>query len=335
MSSIKVRGQTVEVDIRAELEQFTWVRPNWSSDKLIAASPFRYDKTPSFFVLLEPHGDYPAGTWADSGAYDSEWASGNFVKLLSFLRNETYEETEEYLAGEYGWQDETGGTVTLKPINLRIQRSRQSLNTNIMTKYTEDYTYLKNRGISKETQRQMGVLYDREKKAAVLPWRLANGSLANVKYRKTFGKAFWYERGGWPIREMVYGIENAQPTTVICEAEIDALSWVQAGYSAVAVGGASFNEWKRDLILRSPIEDLVIATDNDKAGGKLRREIESMMRGHVRIRHAYVGGGGQSDGSFVKDANEALVKYGADALRAAVEKAEGVPFLYVKLRRKD
>jgi DNA primase len=137
MTSIKVRGFTYEVDIRTELEQFNWVQPKWSTDKLIAASPFRYDKTPSFFVNFT--GQY-AGCFGDSGAYDAEWASGNFVKLLSFLRNETYEETEEYLAGEYGWQAETGDTVTLKPINLRIQRSRQSLNADIMTKYTEDYT---------------------------------------------------------------------------------------------------------------------------------------------------------------------------------------------------
>jgi 5S rRNA maturation endonuclease (ribonuclease M5) len=67
------------------------------------------------------------------------------------------------------------------------------------------------------------------------------------------------------------------------------MSWMEAGYSAVAVGGASFNSWKRDVILRSPIEELIIATDNDKAGGKLRSEIEAMMRGHVRLRHAYVG----------------------------------------------
>lgn len=313
-----------EIDIRSELERFTWARPKWSSDKLICASPFRYDHSPSFFVRLEAYGDYPAGTWADSGSYDEEWKSGNFTKLLSFLRNETYEETYEYLRGEYGWQTEPGDTVALKPINLRIQRARQSLNADILAKYIEDYTYLKSRGISERIQRQMGVLYDREKKAAVLPWHIPNGQLANVKYRKTYGKAFWYERGGWPIRELVYGIEKAEPTTVICEAEIDALSWQTAGVASIAVGGASFNGWKRDLILRSPIEELVIATDNDKAGGKLRREIESMMRGHVRLRHAYVSG--------AKDANEALVKYGVESLRDAVEKSEGCRSLYVNIR---
>jgi DNA primase len=293
----------MDIDYRAELEKYSWTRPKWSADKLIAASPFRYDKTPSFFVTLT--GEY-AGCFGDSGAYDAEWAGGNFTKLLSFLRNETYEETEEYLRYEYGLPDNQTDLVALKPINLRIQRVRQSLSADIFAQYTEDYTYLLKRGISERVQRQMGVLYDERGKAAVIPW----GRLANVKYRKTYGKIFWYQKGGRPIRELVYGIDQAEQTTVICEAEIDAMSWMEAGYSAVAVGGASFNSWKRDVILRSPIEELIIATDNDKAGGKLRSEIEAMMRGHVRLRHAYVGA------DVCKDANEALVKYGAEALRS-------------------
>jgi DNA primase len=323
--TIKIRSHSVDVDVRTELEQFNWTRPKWSADKLIAASPFRYDKSPSFFVNLT--GEY-AGTWGDSGHYDQEWASGNFVKLLSFLRNETYEETEEYLLGEYGRQ-ETGETVTIRPIKLAIQRNRQPLNADILAKYTEDYTYLSKRGISEETQRQMGVLYDRESKAAVIPWNLTEKKLKNVKFRTVYGKTFWYYKGGQPIRELVYGIEQAQPTTIICEAEIDAMSWMEAGHVAVAVGGASFNGWKRDLILRSPIEELIIVTDNDKAGGKLRKEIEVAMKGHVRVRQAYVCGG---NASVAKDANEALVKYGVEALRVAVEKAERCSGLYVNLR---
>jgi hypothetical protein len=314
------------IDIRAELEKYSWTKPRWSSDKLIAASPFRFDHSPSFFVRLEPYGDIPAGTWSDSGAYDSDWASGNFVKLLSFLRNETEDETYEYLRDEYGWQEEAGETVTLKPINLRIQRNRQPLNTDILAKFTEDYTYLKKRGISERVQRQMGVLYDPQSRAAVIPWWQAEGRLASVKFRTVYGKTFWYIKGGRPIRELVYGIDKAGPVAVMCEAEVDAMSWMVAGYSAVAVGGASFNRWKRDLILRSPIEELIIVTDNDKAGGKLRKEIEMAMKGHVRVRQAYV----RAD---CKDANEALVKYGAETLRESVEAAVACPQIYVSLRR--
>jgi DNA primase len=312
----------IEIDYREELEKFPWIKPRWTSDKLIAASPFRYDKTPSFFVNLT--GEY-AGCFGDSGAYDAEWKSGNFTKLLSFLRNETYEETEEYLRAEYGCYDNQQDTVKLRPIKLHIQRSRQPLNADILAKYTESYDYLKKRGISERVQRQMGVLYDSASRAAVIPWNLSETKLNNVKFRTVYGKTFWYYRGGKPIRELVYGIEHAEATTVICEAEIDAMSWQMAGYAAVAIGGASFNEAKRDLLLRSPIEELIIATDNDKAGGKLRTEIESMLRGHVRIRQAYVPGD-------VKDANEALVKYGVIALRNAVEKSEGCRSLYVNAR---
>jgi DNA primase len=321
MANIKIRGQSVDIDIEGELREFPWTRPRWSADKLIAASPFRYDKTPSFFVKFD--GDY-AGTWADSGAYDSEWASGNFTKLLSFLRNETYEETEEYLAGTYGFEA-SAETIKLAPLRLRVQRDRQPLNAEVLAQYTEDYSYLESRSISAETQRQMGVRYDRKSNAAVIPWRLPDGRLANVKYRKTRGKVFWYAKQALPIRELTYGIDQAQARTVICEAEIDAMSFIEAGYAAIAVGGSSFNDYKRDMILRSPISELIIATDNDKAGGKLRAEIIEALRGKLTLRVARLPG-------EVKDANDALVKYGSAALRQAVEQAGQVGGLRINLR---
>ncbi|MEH7521732.1 toprim domain-containing protein [Bacillus sp. JJ1503] len=325
MAIVHVRKQPIDIDVEAELREFNWTRPRWTSDKLLAASPFRYDQTPSFFVRLEPYGDWPAGTWSDSGAYDTEWASGGLVKLLSFLRNETYEETEEYLLNAYGFSYDTTD-IKIKPPRLKFQRVRQPLNERVLADFTENYSYLESRGISADVQRQMSVLYDERNRAVVLPWRLPDGRLANVKYRKTRGKVFWYDRSGAgiPVRDLIYGIEKVAPVTVLCEAEIDAMSFRQAGYAAIAVGGASFNAVKRDLIMRSPIEELIIATDNDKAGGKLRTEVEQALRGLLRIRHAYVTGG--------KDANEALVKCGAEALRDAVDKSESVRAIHVKVR---
>ena len=55
MANITIRRDNesieLDVDIRTELEAFPWIRPRWDSEKLIAASPFRYDRTPSFFVF--------------------------------------------------------------------------------------------------------------------------------------------------------------------------------------------------------------------------------------------------------------------------------------------
>jgi 5S rRNA maturation endonuclease (ribonuclease M5) len=178
--------------------------------------------------------------------------------------------------------------------------------------------YLIRRGISAETQNYFGV---RDLKSAVeLPWRRANGLLANVKYRSKYGKTFWYIKGGDPIKNLLWGIDiivsKRVKQAVLAEAEIDAMSWREAGYEAIACGGAEWSLAKRDLILRSPIEELIIATDNDKAGEKLRRAVESSLVGRVAIRHARVGG--------AKDANESLVNAGAESLRQAVEQSEQV-----------
>lgn len=325
MATIHIRNQPVEIDVEAELREFNWTRPRWTSDKLLAASPFRYDQTPSFFVRLEPYGDYPAGTWSDSGSYDSEWASGGLVKLLSFLRNETYGETEEYLLNAYGFTQDTTD-IKLIPPRLKIQRARQPLAEAEISGFSTDYTYLESRGINAEIQREAGVLFDTKSRAVVIPWRDPNGRLCSVKYRTVRGKMFWYHRGALPIRELVYGIELAEhETAILCEAEIDALSWRQAGYSAIAIGGASFSEIQADIIKRSPIEELIIAADNDKAGEKLREQVERLMNGYVRVRQAYIAGG-------FKDANEALCKRGVGALQSAFEKSESVGGIKVKIR---
>ena len=315
MPIIPIRGVDYDIDVEGELRQFDWVKPRWTDDKLIAASPFRYDRTPSFMVRLQPYGRYPAGVWTDSGAYDDEWRSGNFIKLLSFLRNESYEETEDYLRMKYG-TNQSGEIKLIKP-RLHIKRYRQTLNKEITPKTTE---YLTGRGISADVQRMFGVGYCPTSNAIMLPWRLPDGRLANIKYRKTYGKAFWYERNGLPIRELVYGIDVIYAQNVrqaaIVEAEIDALSFWTAGVPAIAVGGTAFGAAKRDMILRSPIEQLIIATDADKPGERLRAEIERELRGRVALSHARFSG--------VKDANEALVNRGAGALVEVVKHAESV-----------
>jgi 5S rRNA maturation endonuclease (ribonuclease M5) len=319
MPEINIRNQPVDVDVEAELREFDWVKPTWNSDKLLAASPFRYDRSPSFFVRLEPYGDYPAGTWGDSGAYDAEWASGNFAKLLSFLRNETYEEAEDYLLATYG-KPADANEFRLKPLTLKTQRYRQSLSESVLKGANQPSDYLTRRGISAEVQSYYGV--SDVGNAVEMPWRLPSGQLANVKYRSKYGKTFWYVRGGYPIKNLLWGVDilvrEDATTAVLAEAEIDAMSWREAGLDAIACGGAEWSAAKRDLILRSPIEELIIATDNDKAGEKLRRVVESSLLGKVAIRHARLSEGG------CKDANEVLVTQGVASLRQAAEQSEKV-----------
>jgi DNA primase len=315
----------MEIDIQTELENFNWTRPRWTSDKLIACSPFRHDGNPSFFVSLT--GEY-AGCFSDSGAYDSEWSSGNLAKLLAFLRNETYEEAEEYLVYKYG---KTNGCdkLTLVLPKLALPQQKMYLPDMFMSRYTtsNQSDYLTRRGITERVQRFMTTGYDSESRTVVIPWHDTNGKLANVKYRKTRGKVFYYEKGAVPIRNLIYGLNNVYrmraTTAVVTEAEIDAMSVMSSGAKllGIALGGANFTDYQRDLIVRSPIKRLIVLSDNDKAGGKLRDQVVEKLRGRCELAVA--------DINTYKDANEVLTKEGPECLREIIQGAKAVRALRI------
>lgn len=320
MAVVKIRGQSVNIDIREEIEEFNWERARWSSDKLIAASPFRFDKSPSFFVHLE--GEY-AGFFGDSGYIDEEWRSGNLVKLLAFLRNETYEESLEYLLLKYGVAYSSESTKLVLP-TLRTSQTYNALPESIVTAL--ESPYLTKRGISAEVQTQAGVGKSKHPYFVAIPWRQADGRLANVKYRSTRGKTFFYETGATPIGQLVYGANlyvKSSEDLVICEAEIDALSWRTAGYNAVAVGGVAFSKVQEGILRRLPFKRLLLAGDNDAQGQSFNKRIYKAMNGRDMALVTLEG---------AKDANEALVKFGASQLMESIQNATQIKNLSINLK---
>lgn len=302
MVTINIGKDSLDIDIVEELTVFSWSRDRWDSEKLIAASPFRYDHSPSFFLNLS--GEY-AGTWKDSGAFDTEYETGNFPKLLAFLRDETYEESVEYLYELYGERnDSNNGRVTIPSFGIHKKERRIVLHETEMKGFMYRHPYLGKRGITDRVQRFMGIGYSKQSQAVVMPWRHPDGSLANIKFRKVRDKTFWYKKGAAPVRSLVYGIDKVYKhnlkEVVVCEAEIDAMSWYTCGVPAIAVGGTSVTQSQLDLIRKSPIERILISEDNDKAGSKLGRHFRDSMRGTVEVQDVYIPEGH-------KDANDALV----------------------------
>lgn len=293
---VKVNGIDLPVDVEEELREFEWITPRWDAHKLTAASPFRYDKTPSFFVNLE------TGGWKDSGAYDEDYEKGNLVKLLAFLRSETEEETEEYLRYKYGIFSQ-GDTFNVNVPELRKQKKRIVLPESELTTYTKRHSYLSKRGIDPKIEALFKTRYSEEQKAVIIPWRHPNGELANLKYRKIYGKMFWYQKGGHPIRDLVFGLDLIHRYNLtevfVCEAEIDALSVWSQGKPAIALGSASLNPKQVQALHRSPIKRLIIATDSDKAGEKVAEQIKRGFSDKELYRLILPSGR--------KDVNEALV----------------------------
>lgn len=307
MATIDVRNKNIAVNVRAELEEFEWgFDAKWSHDKLIARSPFRDDATPSFFVRLEPSGDYPAGIWSDSGAYDSDWYKGDFVKLLAFLRRETRSETEEYLIDKYAPRD---GKRVLVPPHIPRGIEVKPLDASIIDVMPSKY--LSSRGISEEVQLAAGTGRGPYKGYVALPWRFPDGRLMNVKYRATKGKLFFYEDDAYPIGRLVWGADSVgnRDNPIICEAEIDALSWRTAGFAAVATGHGALSEEQAEILRQLNKRRLIAGGDNDNVGNRFNEQIKRVLGSERQI--------GTFDWAGVKekDANEILQKRGIQGLR--------------------
>lgn len=299
----------IDIDIRAELEEFEWKNDTWKEDKLIACSPFRYEEHPSFYCFFD------TGVWGDSGAV-GEYEKGSFLSLLSFLREETEEDTIEYLHEKYGYGDSS--KFFLKRLNLKpSQIKRKALSSDLIDGLTTS-DYLERRGISKGIQDVLNIGYDKQREAVAIPWFLPNGELGNIKYRKTNSKRFFYAKGGLSISKMLYGINILYEKpylkhAVITEAEIDAISCMVVGYPAIAAGGSKWSRAKTDLLIRSNLESITIATDNDEVGQELKEQIIEELGSRFNIRIL------EFDENF-KDCNEVLMK-DRNMLKKLIEKA--------------
>src|SRR5699024_7181508 len=177
---IKIRGQELLVDIEDELAAYHFNNARWQVGKLIASSPFRQDRAPSFFVNLD--GEY-AGTWGDSGAYDDEYSKGNFVKLIALLNDIAYEDAERYLLDKYG------ATIAHKPdepkrLKTPKRTTKQPQITPINTPVTAAIRpYIYPRSISADVQIKHGIGYNEAYRGySAITTRTSAGEVAFVFY---------------------------------------------------------------------------------------------------------------------------------------------------------
>lgn len=294
----------IDVDLIEELNQFNWYKERWTDEKLTACSPFRYDTSPSFFVNLSDTADGKevAGTWLDSGAtYGSDYKSGNFVTLLAFLRQETEEETIAYLYDKYDFKPYVS-ELKLK-LDLKLTKGFTPLKE---PTGKVDESYLPSRGIDSAICEIAGVKYIPETNSVAFPWRNPIGEIQAIKYRRTDSKIFYYEEGGRHLNDLLYFIDYVTKagckTIAICEAEIDALSWLCVGRGAVAVGGSSFSDVQASQLIRTGAENLIISTDNDKVGQALSRQIVKKVGKYFNIYFAKFPDG-------CKDMNDFINRY--------------------------
>ncbi|MBO5742506.1 MAG: toprim domain-containing protein, partial [Bacteroidaceae bacterium] len=156
-------------------------------------------------------------------------------------------------------------------------------------------------------------------KCIVFPYKV-DGELVNRKYRDG-AKNFMLESGA---KLVPYRIDRIRDTVecIICEGEMDALSFIMAGYDNVisVPNGAQKNLTYLDEFIETHFENksrIYIASDTDAKGLELRNELVRRF-GEDKCRIVTYGEG-------CKDANELLMSQGAEALRHAIAEAQEVP----------
>lgn len=196
--------------------------------------------------------------------------------------------------------------------------------------------YFKSRGISKdvlESEKIVTVIaYGKEWIA--FPYKM-QGEIVNVKYRGLSQKEFRQSKDGYKCFYRLDSIAGAK-YAIICEGEIDALSFVQAGITnVVSVPEGGINPDAKNVTQKMSyvdncidyfdgIDEIYIAVDNDAVGRRLCEELARRF-GKDRCRIVRFPDG-------CKDANDVLnLPDGNVEMIGCIAKAESYPIEGVKL----
>lgn len=139
-------------------------------------------------------------------------------------------------------------------------------------------------------------------------------------YKKS--KVKGQERVSWTFN--AEALQTAQKPVYIVEGEIDALSIIETGGEAVAIGSTSNTDrFLKELRERKPAQPLIIALDNDKAGQEAAEKLQAGLDALTIPCYRYNPAGGKKDANELLTADraalEALVAHGEEltALEAA------------------
>lgn len=149
------------------------------------------------------------------------------------------------------------------------------------------------------------------------------GEVVNIKYRD--GQKNFRQVGG--AQKVLYKYDDIADVTIICEGEMDALSFEVAGFrNAISVpDGAPAPDAKNfdskfeflDDERLDQVKQWVLAVDGDEPGRKLEDELARRLGRDKCLRVVWP--------ENCKDANEVLVKLGVEALQNVISDARPFP----------
>lgn len=174
--------------------------------------------------------------------------------------------------------------------------------------------YFKRRGLSDGVIERFRLGFDPKKGCVIIPRSDYAYTLRNIN--ENCNKKDRYKKTG--LNSHFFNVEalstgNSEPV-IICEGEIDALSFIECGFNAVALGSVdNYKLFIKEVKKIKPEKLLIISLDNDPTGAetaeKLANELKALSLKVVKI---------DLIPSVYKDANEFLLAEGKDKFCAEV-----------------
>ncbi len=232
-----------------------------------------------------------------------------------------------YNCHKCGWQGKvkTENNFTME---TKVYKVPEKKNMKRLTDSGKEF--LLSRGITEEVIEKNKIVSTTDNRNILLPY-FKNGKIVNYKTRGIDGKFFTQSRDAEPT---IYNYDRCADSDaiVICEGEMDSLSWEVAGiefHTSVNMGAPNSNDKNIDKKLEcisncyevfEQAKAIYIATDEDENGRNLQKELVRRFGAEKCLL---------VDLSPYKDANEVLLSEGTESLKkrlkiASTPKVEGI-----------
>ena len=172
------------------------------------------------------------------------------------------------------------------------------------TEGSRGFDYLIGRGFTADTIQRFMLGYDSAKDVVTIPYNTGFTYYATRSIEgKTFGKPATEIAGSEPVYNSAQ--LNCDQYCFVCESQLDAISIMQAGGAAVAVGGTGSEKLLRAIEQKAPQRCLILCFDLDSRGQTAQKETgEKLQENGILFTEAHFSL--DQYGEQPKDANDFL-----------------------------
>lgn len=238
-------------------------------ENMVVTCPFHGDhneKKPACTVFTSKHGTFEEG---DYHCFVCN-AHGPMYKFVAgcFESDESF--GKEWLLEKFG-NTFVEKELYLPPIDLNTyaESSSEYMDESILDGFQSYHPYMTKRKLSPEVCERFKIKYDPKTSCIVFPVWDELGRLYMLTRRSVRDKMFIIDaEKEKPVYLMNHIKENDIPYVIVCESQINALTCLSYGLSAVATFGVGITPKQFEILNKSNVRHYILAFDGDEAGDR-------------------------------------------------------------------